>query len=94
VESQDRGSDPGDATILVWATSEERILVTMDKDFGNLVFLQGGRHSGLVRLPDVPSQARIGLMGQVLEHHAEDLAAGAVVTVRGSRIRVTKPYQG
>lgn len=57
LESRERGSDPGDPTILIWAASEQRILVTMDKDFGNLVFLQGERHRGLVRLPDVPAQA-------------------------------------
>lgn len=93
LESQERGSDPGDSTILIWAASEERILVSMDKDFGNLVFLQGERHCGLVRLPDVPAQARIAMMEQVLERHAEDLAAGAVITVRGSRIRVAHPYR-
>jgi predicted nuclease of predicted toxin-antitoxin system len=61
----------------------------MDKDFGNLVFLQRERHCGLVRLPDVPPQVRIELMKQILERHANDLVAGAIITVRGSRIRVT-----
>jgi predicted nuclease of predicted toxin-antitoxin system len=93
LESQERGSDPGDPTILLWAASEQRILVTMDKDFGHLVFLQGERHCGLVRLPDVPAQSRIEMMEQVLERHAEDLVIGAVITVRGSRIRVAYPYR-
>ena len=39
LESQERGADPGDRTLLVWAHSEQRVLVTMDKDFGKLVFL-------------------------------------------------------
>jgi len=93
LEARERGADPGDATILVWAASEQRILVTMDKDFGNLVFLQGGRHCGLVRLPDVPAQARIEMMEQILDRHAADLIAGAIITVRGSRIRVAHPPQ-
>jgi predicted nuclease of predicted toxin-antitoxin system len=38
LESRERGGDPGDDAILEWATSENRILVTMDKDFGALVF--------------------------------------------------------
>ena len=91
LESRERGSDPGDSGILAWAVSEERVLVSMDKDFGNLVFLQRERHCGLVRLPDVPPQLRIELMRQILDRHASDLAAGAVITVRGSRIRVTYP---
>jgi predicted nuclease of predicted toxin-antitoxin system len=91
LEARERGPDPGDATILVWAASEQRVLVTMDKDFGNLVFLQGGRHCGLVRLPDIPAQARIEMMEQILDRHAADLAAGAIITVRGNRIRVAHP---
>ena len=34
VESRERGEDPGDQTLLEWATAEQRILVTIDKDFG------------------------------------------------------------
>ena len=38
VESAKQGEDPGDEAILEWAASEQRILITMDKDFGELVF--------------------------------------------------------
>ena len=34
VESRERGPDPGDRTLLAWASAEERVLITMDKDFG------------------------------------------------------------
>ncbi|HET7510548.1 MAG TPA: DUF5615 family PIN-like protein [Solirubrobacterales bacterium] len=91
VESREYGADPGDLTLLHWAFAEERILVTMDKDFGALVYRKGGQHRGLVRLPDVPARERIVLMEQILDRHGHDLAAGAVVTVRGSRIRVSLP---
>jgi predicted nuclease of predicted toxin-antitoxin system len=30
--------DPGDEEILAWALADGRILVTLDKDFGELVF--------------------------------------------------------
>lgn len=39
VESRERGRDPGDRTLLEWAAAEERVLVTMDKDFT----VRGGR---------------------------------------------------
>lgn len=91
VESRERGPDPGDAEILVWAEAEDRIVVTMDKDFGKLIFLQGDRHCGLIRLPDVPAKSRIELVRQILDGHPEDLTAGAIVTVRGDRIRIAGP---
>ena len=49
VESRDRGPDPGDRLLLDWAADEERILVTMDKDFGRLLFLDKRAHCGLIR---------------------------------------------
>lgn len=42
--------DPGDVAILAAAHSDKRILVTLDKDFGELAILKGLPHSGIVRL--------------------------------------------
>lgn len=53
------------------------MLVTMDKDFGELIFAHGVQHGGLVRLPDVPAASRIALMREVLQKHGNDLADGA-----------------
>lgn len=89
VEARERSPDPGDAAILQWGVAEGRIVVTIDTDFGELVFLQGAQHYGMVQLPDVPSAQRITLMGEVLARHAHELAVKAVITVRGGRIRVT-----
>ena len=90
LESQERGADPGDRNLLVWAHSEQRVLVTMDKDFGKLVFLSGEAHSGVVRLPDVPAEDRIALMHMLLSRHEADLLSGAVITVKGDRIRISR----
>lgn len=90
LESKDLGPDPGDRTLLAWAVSRDRVLVTMDSDFGDLIFRDEASHRGLIRLPDVPTTERIRLMGVVLARHADDLAATAIITVRGDRIRVSK----
>jgi predicted nuclease of predicted toxin-antitoxin system len=90
LESQERGADPGDRNLLVWAYSERRVLVTMDKDFGKLVFHSGEPHSGVVRLPDVPAEERIALMDMLLTRHEADLLSGAVITVKGDRIRISR----
>lgn len=89
-ESRERGPDPGDRTLLEWAASERRILVTMDKDFGQIVFVDKVSHCGLVRLPDVPATKRIALVQKLLQDHAHELADGAILTVRGDRVRIAR----
>lgn len=91
VEVQSLGdTDPGDRAVLDQAVAEGRILVTIDTDFGTLVFREGAPHTGVIRLPDVPAAARIVLMADVLARFASDVEAGALVTVRGSRIRISR----
>ncbi len=89
-ESRERGPDPGDTVLLDWAISEGRILITMDKDFGRLVFSESAGHAGIIRLPDVPAAVRIKLMETILSEHAEDVEAKAIVTVRGGRVRISR----
>ncbi|HEX2270944.1 MAG TPA: DUF5615 family PIN-like protein [Pyrinomonadaceae bacterium] len=90
VESRELGPDPGDRFLLEWASKEARILVTIDTDFGELVFLENLPHAGLVRLPDVPSHERQLIMKDLLTRHKSDLENGAIITVRGGRIRISK----
>ena len=90
VESRERGTHPGDRILLEWAASERRILMTMDKDFGQLIFVEKAPHCGLVRLPDVPAARRIELVERLLRDHTQELADGAILTVRGQRIRISR----
>lgn len=71
-------ADPGDAELLARAVAEGRVLVTLDKDFGALVFAQGASHCGLVRLPDVPAAQRIALFAQILAAHETELSGRAI----------------
>ena len=91
LESRELGTDPGDRALLERAAAELRILVTIDTDFGELVYVHAVPHAGLVRLPDVPAERRIALMAEVLERHRQALEIQAVVTIRGDRIRVSQP---
>ena len=70
---------------------EERIVVTMDKDFGDLVFAKGAAHCGIIRLPDVPAASRILLISQVIADLSAAELAQSVVTVGENRIRVSRP---
>lgn len=90
VESRERGPDPGDAVLLEWAANEARVLVTIDTDFGQLIFLNRHPHSGLVRLPDVPSNQRVLILKDILARFAKELDEGMIITVRSGRVRISK----
>ena len=90
VESYELGSDPGDRVLLEWAANETRILVTIDTDFGELIFLENLPHAGLVRLPDVPTHQRLLVMQDLITRYKSDLENAAIVTVRSGRIRISK----
>lgn len=84
-------SDPGDAAILQQALTEDRILITIDQDFGLLVFAEERPHRGLIRLPDCSSAKRIAIIEDLLARHRADLEQRAVITVRGGRVRISRP---
>jgi len=58
VESREVGPDPGDRALPEWAANETRILITIDTDFGELIYLENLSHAGLVRLPDEAATCR------------------------------------
>ena len=91
LEARTLGPDPGDRALLEVAESDTRVLVTIDTDFGKLIYLHDVAHAGVVRLPDVPAEHRIALMSEVIDRHRGPLEERAVVTIRGGRIRVSHP---
>ena len=82
------GKDPGDAAILATAYSEQRILVTLDKDFGELAILKGLPHSGIVRLSGFRVMQMANAVHHILLTYGPELAAGAIVTADPERIRI------
>ena len=91
VEARELGADPGDRALLERAAADGRILITIDTDFGELVYVRRVPHAGLVRLPDVPVERRIALIAEVLERHRQALEIQAIVTIRDGRIRISHP---
>ena len=83
-----------DVDILSRATREGRILVTNDKDFGELVYRRAQAHHGVVllRLRDETPANRVRVIKTVLELYAGRLEGRVTIaTERGVRIRPT-PY--
>lgn len=82
--------DPGDQELLEMSVKQERVLVTIDTDFGELIYIDRIVHTGLVRLPDVPAAKRIKIMERILNQYESELKSHAIITVRGDRIRISK----
>jgi predicted nuclease of predicted toxin-antitoxin system len=80
--------DPGDTEILAVAYREQRILITLDKDFGELAIFRGQKHAGIIRLVNIPSREQADYVISVLKRHSNELSNAAIITVERSRIRV------
>ncbi len=85
--------DPGDEEILATAYSEDRVLVTLDKDFGELAIVRGTPHCGILRLVNLIAKQQSIVCLQVLARYGEELASGAIVTAELGRIRIRPPDQ-
>ena len=80
--------DPGDNEILATAHTENRILVTLDKDFGELAVLKGTPHSGIVRLSGFRVAEMAKTIDYVVKKHETELLEGAIVSVNPVRLRI------
>ena len=88
VWSGDWLEDPGDKKILELAHEQQRIFVTLDKDFGELAIVQGLPHCGIIRLVNVSVKLQVTTISSILKRYVAELQAGAIVTASESRIRI------
>ena len=90
-----RGLD--DDSIIEKANRENYVLVTNDKDFGELVFRKRKPHKGVVllRLEDERSENKIAILHRVLESYSDKLSDNFIIvtekTVRIVEERRDKP---
>ncbi len=87
-ESIPRASDE---QVLTLASNESALLLTADKDFGELVYRQGRASAGvvLIRLAGVPSCQKASIVTTAVREHADEMKGSfTVITVRAIRIRM------
>ena len=87
--------EPGvsDEDVLELANKEESLLLTADKDFGELVFRQGRSMPGivLIRLAGVAPSRKAEIVASVIRERARELPhAFTVITPRLVRIRAVR----
>lgn len=78
-----------DIDVLAIAHAEQRVLITNDRDFGELVFVRAQPHAGVIyfRLSTTTLAGHVARLMHVLAHHAADLGAFLVVTDHTVRVR-------
>lgn len=84
----DWAEDPGDEQVLARADREERVLVTLDKDFGEWAVLRRTPHRGILRLVGCRAAQQAPACARVLALHGAELLAGAVITTEPTRLRI------
>jgi predicted nuclease of predicted toxin-antitoxin system len=78
-----------DQDVLTLAHNEERVLITNDTDFGELIFRQHLPHAGVIlfRLGREDVATKAVWLKHVIENHQDQLSDFIVVTERGVRVR-------
>ncbi len=87
---RDRDARMADVDILAWAAAESRAVVTMDKDFGALVYHSGQAHSGilLLRMEDARTAEKERVILEIFTRYGDQLPGRFAVYQNGHlRIR-------
>jgi predicted nuclease of predicted toxin-antitoxin system len=86
----DHSASLADREVLRIANAEQRILITNDRDFGELVFGEGLPHAGIIyfRLPlDTTADQKIAWLRRIFSEHTD--ALGRFIVVTPGQIRVS-----
>lgn len=87
-----QGRGMKDLQILEKANLENRIIVTNDKDFGELIFKNSHIHKGVIflRLNDETSTNKISVLKNLFDNHFRLLNNQSFIVVTEESIRVAK----
>lgn len=77
-----------DDGVLAKALLEKSILITNDKDFGEMIFRERRPHAGIIflRLADERAANKIDILRELIQNYSEKLP-GQFVTVTETRVR-------
>ena len=83
-----------DDELLAMELAEDRILVTEDKDCGELVFVRRLPHPCIIRFTEMPVAEKATAMSQLIESHAGAMLDGSMIVVTPSRVSVRRGERG
>jgi len=79
-----------DERLLEFALLDERVLITEDKGFGELVFVQGRPHGPVVRVVELSVDEQVDAIGELLKNYSHELTGSIIVTITRGRIRIRR----
>ncbi len=83
--------DPGDRNVLAFAAREDRVLVTADRGFGELVVTARLPNAGLIILTKMAPSEHPEATVRAIAEHGDDLMSGAFLIITGERTRARVP---
>ena len=86
------GKDPGDEAIITKAYMEKLVLVTADKDFGELVFFKRMDCPTIIRLVEIPAKLQGTILLRMVELYEKEIENGVIMTVDRYRVRIRHIY--
>lgn len=91
LSARDGYTNASDQTLLELAYREDRVLVTEDKDFGELVFSLLLPHPCIVRLDGLTAKDEAAAIRDLIARHGPAMREGAIIVVTGTRVRIRSP---
>ena len=88
LSARDGYANASDETLLALACREGRVLLTEDKDFGELVFALRQPHPCIVRLDGLTAAEEAAAMRNLIEREGTAMREGAIIVVTGRRVRI------
>jgi predicted nuclease of predicted toxin-antitoxin system len=83
-------SKMSDDEVLDWAVREERIIITTDSDFEQMIWLRSRIHCGVLRLENLPRLERIALFQEILDNYTEELQLASIIIATQQKIRIRR----
>lgn len=86
---RDIDSRAKDSQILCWAVDQQRMIISMDKDFGELVYNSGKHHAGvlILRLEDADGDTKVEVTKKILAEYYDKIESHFCVFQDG-RLRI------
>lgn len=86
----ERNPHATDEEILALALEEERILITEDKDFGELVFVRRLPRPCIIRFVEMTVEQKVTAMTELLAQHESALNEASLIVVTRRRVRIRR----
>ena len=86
---RDIDSRARDSQILRWAVDQQRMIISMDKDFGELVYNSGKHHAGvlILRLEDADADTKVAVIKKIFAEYYDKIESHFCVFQDG-RLRI------